>query len=263
MLRTRARMEKLEKRVNEVGFLCIGLDPSRDDLPEYTADAARTFCLSLIEATKPVAAAYKPNAAFFEVFGAAGWTALEDVCKAVPKEIPVVLDAKRGDIGNTAQAYAEAAYAIADIVTVSPYMGTDSVAPFLRDPTKGVFALCKTSNPGSNDLQTLELVKGGPLYVHVAALAASWGPNVGLVVGATDSVALRAVRAECPDVWLLAPGLGAQGGDMLQAVSAMGGRRMLLPMSRAIARAADPGAAAAEFASAIQKAAEEATKVSV
>ena len=254
-------MEKLAARVKEVGSLCVGLDPSKDDLklPDTTtneegAEAARAFCFRLIEATKGVAAAYKPNVAFFEVFGAQGVAALEDVCRAIPAEIPIVVDAKRGDIGNTANAYAQAAFALGDIVTVSPYMGTDSVAPFLKDDSKGVFALCKTSNPGSNDLQTLELASGGPLYLAVASLAQSWGPNVGLVVGATDVAALAAVRERCPDIWILAPGIGAQGGDLDAAVAATRGKNMLVPISRAIARASDPGATAAELSEALKKA---------
>ena len=182
--------------------------------------------------------------------------ALSRVIAYVPDDIPVLLDCKRGDIGSTAAAYAKSAYDSlgADAVTVNPYMGSDSVSPFTKDPAKGVFVLCKTSNPSSRELQELHLKEGQSetwaLFEQTASLASkSWNrnKNVGLVVGATDVDALKRVRAAAPDLWILAPGIGAQGGNLAEATS-MGvradGKGLLVPVSRGIARAEDPKAAA-------------------
>jgi uridine monophosphate synthetase len=240
---------RLTRRVTEVdSLLCIGLDPHDEFLSTPTAMSARDFCLRIIESTAPVASAYKPNAAFFEVFGAPGWQALKEVISEVPDEIPVILDAKRGDIASTASAYARTVFTMlgADAVTLHPYLGQDAVEPFLQDPERGVFLLCKTSNPGSNDLQSLALSNGRALYEHLAHLAAQWSEhdNLGLVVGATDPEALAAVRRAAPDLWLLAPGVGAQGAQLEQALAAglrEDGLGVLIPVSRGIARAGDPG----------------------
>ncbi len=241
--------DRLTQRVQNVdSLLCVGLDPHIELLSEPTAEAAKEFCVRLIEATVPLASAYKPNAAFFEVFGAQGWQALKDVIAAVPEGIPVILDAKRGDIASTARAYAQAVFDKlgADAVTLHPYLGRDAIEPFLQDPERGVFLLCKTSNPGSEDLQSLTLRSGEPLYAHLARLAAKWSihANLGLVVGATDPNALAAVRRAAPDLWLLAPGVGAQGADLERALSAGlrgDGLGVLVPVSRSIAMADDPG----------------------
>ena len=233
-------------------LLCVGLDPHPEDLPEPTATAARDFCLRLLEATAPFALAFKPNAAFFEIYGAAGWEALSEVIAAVhAREIPVVLDAKRGDIASTARAYARAAFETlqADALTVNPYLGRDAVLPFLEAPHKGVFLLTKTSNPGSADLQDVPLVEGSLLYERVAALAQTWGTagNVGLVVGATHPEALQRVRAAAPGLWFLAPGVGAQGGHLETALTAglrPDGLGMLIAVSRGISRDESPARAA-------------------
>ena len=155
----------LEKRVDDCSsLLCIGLDPHVDDLPAPTAESARDFCINLVKQTARYAAAFKPNAAFFEVFGADGWTALKQVIEAIQEEsnrmgsmIPVILDAKRGDIASTAEAYAKSAFETlgAHCITLNPYLGKDSIEPFIRNSEKGVFLLCKTSNPGCGDLQDL------------------------------------------------------------------------------------------------------------
>jgi uridine monophosphate synthetase len=180
------------------------------------------------------------------------------VIAAVPPGIPVILDAKRGDIASTAQAYRQAALETlrASAITLSPYLGRDSLAPFLEDPERGVFLLCKTSNPGSADLQDVLVSQAGfpttsakTLYQHVAALAQAWNThgNLGLVVGATHPQALAAVRQLAPDLWILAPGVGAQGGDLQAAVQAglrADGMGLLLPVSRSVARAQDPTQAA-------------------
>jgi orotidine 5'-phosphate decarboxylase subfamily 2 len=271
----------LEKRVDDCSsLLCIGLDPHMRDIKEPTAASARDFCLNLVKQTSRYAAAFKPNAAFFEVFGAEGWTALKDVIDAIQAEsnrmgsmIPVILDAKRGDIASTAEAYAKSTFENldADCITLSPYLGKDSIEPFLNYSQKGVFLLCKTSNSGSGDLQdlmvtidhgpssmednSLSMVHGPssmPLYEHVAHLAQQWNTrnNIGLVVGATHIDAMKRVRAAAPDLWFLAPGVGAQGGELEAALKAglrKDGKGLLLPVSRSIARAERPDLAAAEL----------------
>ena len=261
----------LEKRVDDCSsLLCVGLDPHVSDLKAPTAEAALDFCLNLVKETAPYAAAFKPNAAFFEVFGADGWTALKQVIEAVQAEsnrlgslIPVILDAKRGDIASTAEAYARSAFESlgAHCITLSPYLGKDSIDPFLQNSEKGVFLLCKTSNAGSGDLQDV-MVDGGqwkveserstvdgprsiPLYVHVAHLAQSWNTknNIGLVVGATHLDAMQRVREAAPNLWFLAPGVGAQGGELestLKAGLRTDGKGVLLPISRAISRSDNP-----------------------
>ena len=269
----------LERRVDDCSsLLCVGLDPHVAELSELGAAAARDFCIRIVKATAPYAAAFKPNAAFFEAYGAEGWAALKQVIEAVREEseragshIPVILDAKRGDIASTAEAYAKSAFENlgADCITLNPYLGRDSIEPFIRDSEKGVFLLCKTSNPGSSDLQDLLLDAGRyalgresrsilsgpspiPLYEYVASLAREWNTrgNIGLVVGATYPETLRRVRTLVPELWFLVPGVGAQGGDLeaaLQASLRKDGKGALINVSRAISRSADPRTAAAEL----------------
>ena len=155
----------LEKRVDDCSsLLCIGLDPHISDLEEPTAASALDFCLRIVKGTAPYAAAFKPNAAFFEFFGPEGWTALKQVIEAIKAEshrlgsmIPVILDAKRGDIASTADAYAKSAFESlgAHAITLNPYLGRDSIEPFLKFPEKGAFLLCKTSNPGAGDFRRM------------------------------------------------------------------------------------------------------------
>jgi orotidine 5'-phosphate decarboxylase subfamily 2 len=252
----------LEKRVDDCSsLLCIGLDPHIPDLKEPSAASALDFCLNLVKQTARYAAAFKPNAAFFEVFGAEGWTALKDVISAINDEsnrlgsrIPIILDAKRGDIASTAEAYAKSAFETlsAHCITLSPYLGKDSIEPFIQNQEKGIFLLCKTSNPGSGDLQDIVLSDGDLLYEHVAKLAQTWNTknNIGLVVGATHVDAMKRVRAAAPDLWFLAPGVGTQGGELESALKAglrKDGKGMLINVSRSIARAEKPGIAAAEM----------------
>ncbi len=270
----------LEKRVDDSSsLLCVGLDPHVSDLREPSAAAALDFCLNLVKQTARYAAAFKPNAAFFEQFGPEGWDALKQVVAAVQAEsdrmgsmIPVILDAKRGDIASTAEAYAKSAFETlgAHCITLSPYLGKDSIDPFIVNSEKGVFLLCKTSNPGAGDLQDL-IVDGRQstvdressstvhrppstvfLYEHVASLAQQWNTknNIGLVVGATQPEALLRVRLAAPGLWFLAPGVGAQGGDLETALKAglrRDGKGMLIPISRGISRAENPTQAAAEL----------------
>ena len=239
----------LEQRVAAINsLLCVGLDPRGE-----SADALYADCVRLIDTTAPYAACYKPNSAFFEVHGAAGIAALRAVIAHVPAGIPVLLDAKRGDIADTAEAYASAAFDHlgAHALTVNPYLGGEALAPFLARPERGAFVLCKTSNPGADEFQALELA-GATLYETVARQAQSWNRNgnVALVVGATDPEALARVRAAAPGLWFLVPGVGAQGGDLAAALRAglrADGQGVLISTSRAIARAADPAAAAKQL----------------
>jgi uridine monophosphate synthetase len=231
-------------------LLCVGLDPQEKFLPT-TGDIFTRLSdwgKNIIDQTADLVCCYKPNSAFFEQFGPAGLRALQEIIKGIPEDIPVILDFKRGDIGSTAQAYAHAAYAQyhADAVTLSPYLGQDSIAPFLEDPDKFVFLLCQTSNPSANAIQNY----GTPqLYEYIAQLSKTWGTpeQIGLVVGATQPEALQRVRDLCPESWILAPGVGAQGGDLQQALSA--GLRsdklgLIIPVSRSIIGAEDPRRAA-------------------
>jgi uridine monophosphate synthetase len=251
---------RLAARVNSVeSLLCVGLDPHPAQLTESSAEAALDFCKRIVEETHELACAFKPNSAFFEQYGAAGWNALREAIAFVPDDIPVILDAKRGDIASTAEAYARALFEAmdADAVTASPFLGRDSLEPLLRDPAKGVFILCKTSNPGADDLQTLLIDGFEPLYVRLAHTAQVWNElgNVGLVVGATDVSALAAVRAAAPELWLLAPGVGAQGGDLESALRAglrADGLGMIVPVSRGISSAKDRQAQAAQLCRNIQ-----------
>jgi len=252
----------LEKRVDDCSsLLCVGLDPHIPDLKVPSAASALDFCLNLVKQTAPYAAAFKPNAAFFEVLGAEGWTVLKQVIDAIHEEsnrlgskIPIILDAKRGDIASTAEAYAQSAFENlgVDCITVSPYLGKDSIESFIKNQEKGIFLLCKTSNPGSGDLQDLILESGDPLYIHVAKLAQQWNAknNIGLVVGATHVDAIKRVREVAPDLWFLVPGVGTQGGDLESAMRAglrQDGREMLINVSRGISRSDDPRKAAIEL----------------
>ena len=237
-------------------LLCVGLDPRVALLEEPVED----FCRRIIDATWEAAVAFKPNAAFFEALGLDGHQRLATVLGHCPPGRIMVLDAKRGDIGSTAEAYAHAAFGVlgADAVTVSPYLGGDSVAPFLADAAHGAFLLCHTSNPGAADLQHLE-IEGRPLYLHLAALARGWNAqdNLGLVVGATYPEALERVRAAAPELPFLVPGIGAQGGDLEASVRAgldALGRGLLISSSREIIFAADPRAAALRTRDAIDRA---------
>jgi orotidine 5'-phosphate decarboxylase subfamily 2 len=252
----------LEKRVDDCSsLLCVGLDPHLSMLPEASPEAALEFCLGIVQETSRYAAAFKPNAAFFEFFGAKGWDALSELIAAIKAEsvrlgsmIPIILDAKRGDIASTADAYAKSAFDHlgADCITLNPYLGKDSIEPFINVPEKGAFLLCKTSNPGSDDLQNLKVesrevgddvpLSTFYLYEYVAKLAQSWNTN--------DNIGLANVRAAAPDLWFLSPGVGAQGGDLATALKAglrKDGKGMLINVSRSIARAENPKHAAAEL----------------
>jgi orotidine-5'-phosphate decarboxylase len=215
--------DRLAARIDAVdSVVSVGIDPRVERTPAFLAghDLPRwAFARRVIDATHEHAAAVKPNAAFFE--DADGWRALrETVAYAHGKDLPVVVDAKRGDVGATARRYAASMADLgADAVTLSPYLGRDSVEPFL-DAGLGVFVLCRTSNPGGADLQDLDLATGEPVHERVAALADLWAGtgDVGLVVGATAPDELERLREVVPDLPFLVPGVGAQGGDAEAAV---------------------------------------------
>jgi uridine monophosphate synthetase len=251
----------LSQRVQKTdSLLCVGLDPHPADLPMASAQAAKDFCLHLIECTFNIAAAYKPNIAFFEAFGPSGISALQKVISNVPEDIPVIVDAKRSDIASSAEAYARAILRTlgANALTINPYLGHDAIEPFLADPERGAFLLCKTSNPGAADLQDSILAEFDStskmsalfhLYEKVALLAEEWNvnDNLGLVVGATQPEALARVRRLAPDIWILAPGVGAQGGNLEEALRfglRSDGLGLLLTISRGISQSDDPGKAA-------------------
>lgn len=233
-------------------LVCVGLDPHDGPLPEGYADL-EAFLRGVVDATAEVACAYKPNVAFYEARGESGLAALRAVLAHIPEDIPVILDAKRGDISSTGVAYARAAFEWlgADAITVSPYLGADGVAPFLAYGDRGVFVLCKTSNPSAGEIQ--DWAQGcQPLYRHVARRALAWagGRPVGLVIGATYPDAIAEIRADGEEAWFLVPGVGAQGGD-LRAVLAAGlngrGQGVLVNSSRGILYAGDPGRAARDL----------------
>lgn len=223
-------------------MLCVGLDPDPARFPRVAHGSVFDFCRAIVDATADTVCAFKPQIAYFAAVGAEG--ELERLCRHIREQHPnvlLVLDAKRGDIGSTAEQYAREAFDRygAHVVTVNPYLGTDSVEPFLQHPDGGVFVLCRTSNPGSGDFQSLP-VGDEPLYLHVARRVASeWNDigDCGLVVGATYPDELRQVRAIVGDLPLLVPGVGAQGGDVeatVQAGTDSTGQGMVINSSRAI-----------------------------
>jgi uridine monophosphate synthetase len=245
---------KLEKAIeNNNSLLCVGLDPRAEQLTDGANDEEKlvNWAQGIVAQTADQVCCYKPNFAFFEQFGPDGLRALQRIIQAVPQDIPVLLDVKRGDIGSTAQAYAKAAFEQwnADAVTISPYLGSDSVAPFLEYAGKTAFILCNTSNPSAKELQ---LHGQPPLYEHVAQIAQGWGgaDQIAFVVGATQPQALARVRALCPQNWILAPGVGAQGGSLQEALRAglrADGSGLIVPVSRGVMQADDPRAAARDF----------------
>lgn len=201
-------------------LLCIGLDPDPELMPKVDV---LQFNRAIVDATSDLVCAYKPNLAFYEALGIEGLKALEKTIACIPRAIPIIGDAKRGDVGSTARAYARALFETFgfDAATVNPYLGHDSLEPFMEYREKGVFILCRTSNVGSADFQALSLSETAtPLFEIVAQRAREWNTygNVGLVVGATYPEELRRVRQLCPEMPLLIPGIGAQGGDLASAV---------------------------------------------
>jgi orotidine-5'-phosphate decarboxylase len=219
-----AFLEKLAGAIHKNrSFVCIGLDPDPDLMPKGMG--VLDFNRAIVESTSDLACAYKPNLAFYEALGIDGLTALRETVKLIPTWVPVIADAKRGDIGNTAKAYARALfdYYGFDACTVNPYLGSDAVAPFLEYKQKGIFILCRTSNAGAVDFQSLRCetpVGVRQLYEVVAEKARGWNRfgNIGLVVGATYPDELQSLRTVYPEMPFLVPGVGAQGGDLALTV---------------------------------------------
>jgi len=236
--------DKLSAAVEEKGApLCIGIDPDPALMP--AGIGLTEFCRGIVDAVAPVAAVVKPQTAFFEAQGADGWAALCDVC-AYAREagLLVLVDGKRGDVPSTMRAYAAALAPLADAVTVNAYLGEDSLEPFLAHDGLGIFAIVKTSNSGSADLQDVPLADGRPFWHHVAERVDTWG--IEAVVGATHPDVLADARALMPRSVLLLPGVGAQGGRLEDLAPAFAGPASALPSaSRSVIYADDPGAAAA------------------
>jgi len=264
--------DKLTQAItHNASLLCIGLDPSPDQIPTRyrRADgdpiaAILAWNQAVIEQTADLVCAYKPNIAFYEALGLPGLGLLRQTLDLIPDHIPVILDAKRGDMGNTAAAYARACFEQWDVdaVTLSPYLGRDSIEPFARYGDRGLFVLCHTSNPSAGEFQSLEIsdwrtldrAPNEPLYLTVARTATSWSPNVGLVVGATYPAAIAAVRAVAPQAWFLVPGVGAQGGDLEATVAAglrADGLGVIVSASRGVCLAENPRAEAEQLRTAI------------
>lgn len=242
--RLRAAMRRADS------LLCVGLDPNPARFPAALRDDPAgivRFNAAIIDATRDLVCAYKPNLGFYVAQGLPGLAALLETLLLIPPEIPVILDCKVGDIGSTAAAYAHGYFDAwgFDAVTANPYLGGDSLAPFFAYPGRGVFVLCKTSNPGSGDLQDVVVHDNTgqpvPLFLTVAGRIAAWQAaqpaTIGLVVGATYPTQLAAVRARCPEAPILLPGVGAQAGDLAAAVAAgvdARGEGLLVSASRAI-----------------------------
>jgi len=242
--------EKLQEAIRKNdSLLCVGLDPKPDLVPSGDLLA---FNRRMIENTADLVCAYKPNFAFYEAQGLRGLEVLQSTIAYIHQhtDVPVILDVKRGDIGPTAEAYAHAAFQVweADAVTINPYLGYDSLLPFIQYADKALFVLCHTSNPGAEDFQAVS-ASGLPLYQIVAQRVVEWNTegNLGLVVGATYPEELAAVRRIAPEMWLLVPGIGAQGGDLETTLS--GSLRadrsgVIISASRSVIFAEDPRAAA-------------------
>ncbi len=219
------KREELVKNIARKGsFLCVGLDPDIKKIPAHLLERENPlldFCKAIVDATAPYCVAYKPNLAFFESQGVKGWIAMEETVKYIREKYPdqfIIADAKRGDIGNTSALYARAAFEHlgVDAVTVAPYMGSDSVKPFLGYEGKWVILLALTSNPGSHDFQMLETGDGKRLFERVIETSAEWaGPDEMMyVVGATQGRMFEDIRRVAPRSFLLVPGVGAQGGSL-------------------------------------------------
>lgn len=218
------KAELIEQINRKESFLCVGLDTDPAKIPAQfakTPEGMLAFNKMVIDATSDLCVAYKPNLAFYEVFGSAGWEVLKETIAAIPDHCMVIADAKRGDIGNTASAYAKAIFEDlnADAITVAPYMGHDSIRPFLEYQNKWTIVLGLTSNPGANDFQ---FYGQPPLFEHVITTCAHWGTSEQLmfVVGATRPEGMARVREIAPDHFFLVPGVGAQGGDLLETANA-------------------------------------------
>jgi orotidine-5'-phosphate decarboxylase len=271
--------EKLAARTRAVGApVCVGLDPAFE---KHRVEDVAVFNRAIIEATAPYTACYKPNIAFYEQWGLPGLRALEETLAAIPDDIPVIGDVKRGDMGNTAQAYARAMFDQwgFDAITLNGYLGLESVEPYLAYEGRGFYLLCRTSNPGAKDLQYasvqpegvrfeesarrasgataggIEIEESRPLFEHMALVQTGWSERIGLVVGATAPAELRRVRELVPRASILVPGVGAQGGSAADSMAAAwrGPGSLVVSASRSILYASE----GADFADAAARAARE------
>lgn len=242
--------ELLEAQWDKNNFVCVGLDSEFKKMPAAVKDICReprwmmTFNEAIVDATKDLVCAYKPNIAFYAAHGDSGMTSLRNTfeyIREVAPDVPVILDAKRADIGNTNAGYVQEAFDFfgADAITVNPYLGQDALKPFLDRKDKGIFVLCRTSNDGADEFQNLR-VCGSELFCHVARHVASYwneNGNCGLVVGATYPDELHRIRGSVDDMPILIPGIGAQGCDLEQTIAAgkdRRGRGMIINSSRGI-----------------------------
>lgn len=259
--------ELLRTRWSEGKFACVGLDTEYERARTATgkfdvAEAMVAFNIAIVEATHDLVCAFKPNSAFYEAYGVEGWKILDATIKAIKQiapEVPVILDAKRGDIGNTNEAYARSAFELlrADAITVSPYLGGGSLAPFLRRGDKGVFVLCHTSNPEAEEIQHLMTRRTENFYelweIIAGKVADTWNTdgNCGLVIGGKAAEVIARARVIAPELPFLIPGIGAQGGDLEATVKAAG-TKFIINSSRSTIYAAT----GADFASAARRATE-------
>ena len=217
--------DRLRIRSRDIGsWVCVGLDVEVAKIPGFLQPLKHPqaeFCRRIVEATSDVALCYKINMAFFEAEGLSGYHSLMETFALIPKDVPVILDAKRADIGNTSKQYARACFEEfgADAVTVNPYLGHDALEPFLEYRDRGIYVLGLTSNPGAKDFELL-VCDGTPLYEHVARQVARWNTrgNCGLVVGATQADSFARLRQLVPELPFLVPGVGAQGGSIEEVV---------------------------------------------
>lgn len=234
-------IEKLERRINQsTSHLCIGLDPDINKIPDHlpkNIDGLLEFNRQIINATKDYVCAYKTNIAFYEVLGKGGWQLLENTIDLIPDDVITIADAKRGDIGNTASQYAKTFFETYnfDSITVNPYMGIDSLLPFVEFSEKGTVILVLTSNPGSSDFQQLE-IQGQKLYEIVAKSVLKLhetNNNCMMVVGATTGSSIKKIREIAPDIYFLVPGIGAQGGNLAEVIQ-YAGKKVVINSSRQI-----------------------------
>lgn len=239
-------IEKLKNKIiNNKTFLCVGLDTDINKMPTHMKGDINNiidFNREIINATKDFVCSYKINFAFYEQYGFEGYKLLEETFKLIPDDIFTIADAKRGDIGNTSKAYAKACFEglSADSITVSPYMGHDSIKPFLEFEDKMVFILGLTSNPGSNDFQQL-VSSEKKIYQHVLEISSKWDSSdkIGYVIGATHPEEFTEVRKLIPDNPLLIPGVGSQGGDLEAVLTNAGKKINIVNVSRAVIYASD------------------------
>jgi orotidine-5'-phosphate decarboxylase len=237
------RQQLTDQIFRKRSYLCVGLDTDPDKIPNHLKghpDAIFEFNKAIIDATHDLCVAYKINTAFYEAQGAKGWEVMERTLRYIPKDIFTIADAKRGDIGNTSSQYAKAFFETLpfDSITVAPYMGEDSVKPFLQFPGKWAIVLGLTSNTGAMDFEMQTFLDGEHLYEKVLATVSSWGTteNTMFVIGATQAASFKTVRRMTPDHFYLVPGVGAQGGSLkdISEIALIKDCGLLVNVSRAI-----------------------------